>query len=58
MFEWGHLRAKLRLRSPAIFASLQHITEPASHPLFEIVPGAVRDWEKHEQPGKRGQPFE
>ena len=46
MYEWRHLWSKIKRRSPEHFLSIQHITEPAPHPLFEIVPGKIRDWEK------------
>ena len=46
LYEWHHLLSKLQGRSPEHFLSIRHITEPTSHPLFEIVPGEVKDWEK------------
>ena len=46
IFEWGHLRAKLRRRAPSSYRELLKITLPEPHPLFRIVPGDVRDWEK------------
>ena len=49
LFEWHHLLSKLRKRSPDIFAGLRTIREPECHPLFEIIPGEVKDWEKGHQ---------
>ncbi|MQY76970.1 MAG: DNA lyase [Spirochaeta sp.] len=46
LYEWGHLKSKLYERSPECFLKIQHITEPEPHPLFETIPGEVRDWEK------------
>lgn len=46
LFEWGHLNAKLRVRSPAIAQQYESIAIPEPHPLFHIVPGVVRGWEK------------
>ena len=46
LYEWGHLKAKLRVRAPKIARQFQSITSPEPHPLFRIVPGEVRDWEK------------
>ena len=46
LYEWDHLKSKLFGRSPEDFLKIQHITEPEPHPLFEIIPGEVRDWEK------------
>lgn len=48
-YEWGHLLAKLQRRSPEHFKVLRHIAVPDPHPLFEIVPGDVRPWEKQQR---------
>ena len=45
-YEWVHLLAKLRLRAPDVFQKWSKIKRPAAHPLFRIVSGPVRDWEK------------
>jgi len=45
-YEWRHLKAKLSLRSPLTLAKLATIHRPRPHPLFRIVSGPVRDWEK------------
>jgi hypothetical protein len=44
-YEWKHLKKKLAVRSPAFALKLRGV-EPKPHPLFRIVPGEVRDWEK------------
>jgi hypothetical protein len=46
LYEWKHLKAKLRVRSPLDAKKLRGIRAPKPHPLFRIVPGAVRAWEK------------
>jgi hypothetical protein len=46
LYEWKHLRAKLRARAPLIARRLRKITTPEPHPLFRIVPGNVRLWER------------
>ena len=46
LYEWGHLKAKLRVRAPQLARQFQSITSPEPHPLFRIVPGEVKDWEK------------
>jgi len=46
LYEWGHLKTKLRVRAPRMLRQVQAITSPEPHPLFCIVPGEVRDWEK------------
>jgi len=45
-FEWQHLKTKLRKRSNALFSDYAKIREPLPHPLFRIVPGPVRKWER------------
>jgi hypothetical protein len=45
-FEWEHLRAKLRLRAPEAYQRMREIKVPEAHPLFRIIPGGVRDWER------------
>jgi hypothetical protein len=42
-FEWKHLCAKLRERSPG---SLQKIRAPLPHPLFVVIDGPVEPWER------------
>ena len=46
LYEWQHLKTKLQTRDPGRFAQLRRITSPEPHPLFTIVPGEVRDWER------------
>ena len=46
LYEWKHLRAKLKRRSPATYRIVRAITVPEAHPLFRILPGEVRDWER------------
>jgi hypothetical protein len=46
LFEWRHLRAKLRVRAPELYRRLRTVGRPDPHPLFRISPGPVRDWEK------------
>ena len=45
-FEWDHLLKKLQQSEPGRFAELSSVTRPAAHPLFRIVPGPVRAWER------------
>ena len=44
-YEWGHLIAKLRVRDPAWLENFIALTQPRPHPLFQIAPGPVADWE-------------
>ena len=45
-YEWRHLQAKLRVRGPDWLRQWKGVAAPEPHPLFRLVPGAVRDWEK------------
>jgi len=46
LHEWAHLMRKLRKRAPGLYRGLQKVDVPDAHPLFRIVPGAVRSWER------------
>jgi hypothetical protein len=46
LYEWQHLRRKLRARSPGKYSEIRSIKVPEPHPLFQIVPGKIQDWEK------------
>ena len=52
--EWEHLRRKLAVRDPVRFRGSAAIGTPENHPLFRIVPGKVREWEK--APGRSAAP--
>jgi hypothetical protein len=46
LYEWRHLRQKLKQRDRARYQSCRGITFPEPHPLFRIVPGDVQEWER------------
>ena len=47
LYEWRHLKRKLKQTRPRNgVRNLATVKIPAPHPLFKIVPGPVRDWEK------------
>ena len=46
LYEWLHLKRKLAKRDPARGREVAALKIPAPHPLFKIVPGKVREWEK------------
>jgi hypothetical protein len=46
LYEWEHLRAKLRARAPQLHREFRGIAAPEAHPLFRIVAGDVREWER------------
>lgn len=45
-YEWQHLKRKLELRAPDHLRLYADVAMPEPHPLFLIVRGDVRDWEK------------
>jgi hypothetical protein len=45
-FEWTHLMAKLRSRSPAVAEVNAPVKVVAVHPLFRVVAGPVAEWER------------
>jgi len=53
-YEWVHLKAKLQVRAPSWLAGLGRISRPDPHPLFQIVPGAVAEWEVTQPSGRNG----
>ena len=46
LYEWEHLGRKLRRRSLAWYRSRIAGVNPTAHPLFRVVAGGVRDWER------------
>ena len=46
LYEWEHLRAKLRARAPEAYRCIRAVKMPDAHPLFRIVPGDIREWER------------
>lgn len=45
LYEWKHLRRKLKQRAPQLLAEHKNVSSPEPHPIFRIVNGGVRDWE-------------
>jgi hypothetical protein len=46
LYEWLHLKRKLKRRDPRHHRDLLAVKTPAPHPLFRIIAGKVRAWEK------------
>jgi hypothetical protein len=46
LFEWRHLKRKLRKRSPELYRQCRGLGCPRASPLFRIVAGPVQQWEK------------
>jgi hypothetical protein len=49
LYEWRHLKRKLKKRDPQRLCELATVKWPQLHPLFRIVSGKVRNWEKVKQ---------
>lgn len=46
LFEWEHLQRKLHFRAPLVACKYRGTVIPEAHPLFRIIPGRMRSWEK------------
>jgi hypothetical protein len=46
LYEWSHLKRKLRKRNYTIYRIIKSVGIPQPHPLFRIIPGPPRDWER------------
>jgi hypothetical protein len=46
LYEWKHLKAKLAVRDTACYRASRSVLMPEHHPLFRLIEGEVRDWEK------------
>jgi hypothetical protein len=45
LYEWNHLRQKLRQRDAHRFQEMEGIEVPEPHPLFLVIDGDVENWE-------------
>jgi hypothetical protein len=45
LYEWNHLKEKLRARDAGRFSEIKDIEVPAAHPIFKIIEGDVEPWE-------------
>ena len=45
LYEWRHLKEKLRARDAGRYSELAKIAEPSEHPIFRIIEGEVEAWE-------------
>lgn len=45
-YEWTHLLAKLKGRSPETYERMRGVTNAATHPLFQLVDGGIAPWER------------
>ena len=45
LYEWNHLKEKVRARDAGKYRDIEAIEEPRAHPIFKIVEGSVEAWE-------------
>ena len=45
LYEWDHLKRKLRARDAGRFSQVEGIEVPEPHPIFYIIEGDIEDWE-------------
>lgn len=45
LYEWRHLKRKLKRRDPGRYRASLKMRKPTPHPLFRMVAGNVREWE-------------
>ena len=45
-YEWMHLLAKLKARSPEIYKTQHSVSTPAAHPSFHLIAGSIEAWER------------
>ena len=46
LYEWEHLKGKLKRRDSKRLREIAAVKTPIPHPLFKVVSGKVREWEK------------
>lgn len=46
LYEWQHLQAKLRIRSPEVYSKNALTPTPLPHPRLIVVPGEIESWER------------
>jgi len=56
LYEWEHLGRKLQMRSPEWYRGQVAGVHPPPQPLFRLVAGGVRDWERVAEPASTKDP--
>jgi hypothetical protein len=56
LFEWAHLKAKLRARSPQAYSLVRRVAILDPHPLFRIVLGPIAAWERASRAARSAAP--
>lgn len=54
LYEWEHLKTKLAARDTARYQASRSVPMPEHHPLFRLVEGEVREWERRAKPDGDG----
>jgi hypothetical protein len=49
LYEWHHLKRKLRERNYQKYLALRSIVKPKPNPLFKIIPGSCQKWERRKK---------
>jgi hypothetical protein len=45
LYEWNHLKEKLKARDEKKYDEINSVEEPEAHPIFKIIEGEVEAWE-------------
>ncbi|MBI1763423.1 MAG: hypothetical protein HYR56_18515 [Acidobacteria bacterium] len=45
LYEWNHLKRKLKQRDPRKYKELSKTSQVEAHPFFKVIGGAVESWE-------------
>jgi hypothetical protein len=46
LYEFKHLKRKVKVRDPLAYKRIKAIKRPATHPLFTVIAGTVERWER------------
>jgi len=52
LYEWEHLKRKLRRRDRNRYKQVVSIMTPFPHPLFSVIDGGPEEWEKGDKRGR------
>ena len=45
LYEWRHLKEKLKARDARKYGEIKSLEEPEAHPIFKLIEGDVETWE-------------
>ncbi|MEG3637692.1 pyrimidine dimer DNA glycosylase/endonuclease V [Magnetococcus sp. PR-3] len=46
LYEWQHFLRKTQTRTPDHYEAIKEVPMPELHPMFELIDGEIRDWER------------